>query len=66
MVTTIQVKETTKQLLDRAKTEEQQETYDDIIRTLLTKRMDVPELFGLTKKHPLHFKKEDEMDFNEV
>jgi len=66
MVTTIQVKETTKQLLDRVKSEEQQETYDDLIKTLLIKRLNVPELFGMTKKQPLHFKKEDEMEFNEV
>jgi len=66
MPTTIQVQETTKQLLDQVRVKEHDKTYDQVIRNLLTKHMKIPLLFGITKKNPISFKKEDEMEFNEV
>lgn len=66
MITTIQVKETTKQLLDKVKEKEKLNSYDEIIRNLLQNKLKIPNLFGITKNKPLRFKKEDEMSFNEV
>ncbi len=66
MATTIQVGETTKQLLDRLKAEESVETYDKLIQRLLQNREKVSDMFGFTRKKPLRFRKEDEMRFNEV
>ncbi len=66
MATTIQVGETTKQLLDRLKGRESVETYDQLIQHLLRNHEKVSDMFGFTRKKPLKFRKEDEMKFNEV
>ncbi len=66
MVTTIQVQETTKQLLDNLKTKEMVNSYDMVIRRLLNDRIKVEDMFGFTKKKPLKFSKKDEMKFNEI
>jgi len=66
MATTIQLKETTKQLLDNLKTKEKIESYDIIIQHLLKTHVDVSDMFGVTKKKPLKFSKKDEMMFNEL
>lgn len=66
MATTIQVGETTKQLLDRLKGRESVETYDQLIQCLLRNHEKVSDMFGFTRKKPLKFRKEDEMKFNEV
>lgn len=66
MVTTIQLQETTKQLLDNLKAKEKKESYDVLIRHLLKDRIKVSDMFGFTKKKPLKFNKEDEMKFNEI
>lgn len=65
MTTTIQIKETTKQVLDRLKSKEKKESYDEVIKQLLEDKLGV-DMFGFTKKKPLNFKKEDEMGFNEL
>ena len=46
MATTIQLKETTKQLLDNLKTKEKIESYDIIIQHLLKTHVDVSDMFG--------------------
>ena len=66
MATTIQVGETTKQLLDRLKGKENVETYDQLIQHLLHNHEKVSDMFGFTRKKLLRFQKEDEMKFNEV
>ena len=66
MVTTIQIKETTRQALNRIKFKEKAESYDEIIQSLIESKMKSKEMFGFTKKKPLSFKKEDEMSFNEI
>ena len=66
MITTIQVKETTKQLLDKMKFKEKANSYDEIIRNLLQNKLKIPDLFGATKHKPLRFRKEDEMSFDEL
>ena len=66
MVTTIQLNETTKQLLDRLKAKEKAESYDALVRRLLESRIEVKDMFGFTKKKPLKFGREDEMDFDEL
>ena len=66
MATTIQVKEPTKQILEKLKIKEKLDSYDDLIKHLLKKHIEIPEMFGVTKKKPLKFKKEDEMQFNEI
>ncbi len=66
MATTIQVGETTKQLLDRLKARESVETYDKLIQRLLQNHEKVSDMFGFTSKKPLRLRKEDEMKFNDV
>lgn len=66
MATTIQVRETTKQLLDSVKTDEEFESYDEAIRHLLKSHVEVKDMFGATKKKPLKFGREDEMVFHEL
>ena len=65
MTTTIQIKETTKQILDRLKLKEKKESYDEVIKQLLGDKVG-KDMFGFTKKKPLNFNKEDETGFNEV
>ena len=66
MVTTIQLQETTKQLLDNLKVKKKSESYDVIIRYLLKDHIKVSDMFGFTKKKHLKFSKKDEMKFNEL
>ena len=66
MVTTIQLNETTKQLLDKLKVKEKAESFDELIRRLVESRVKVRDMFGFTKKKPLKFGREDEMDFDEL
>lgn len=66
MVTTIQLNETTKQLLDKLKAKERAESYDALVRRLLESRIEIKDMFGFTKKKPLKFGREDEMDFDEL
>ena len=66
MVTTIQIQETTKQLLDNFRARVKSESYDETIKRLLTNTSEVKEMFGFTKKKRLKFSKEDRMGFNEI
>ena len=66
MVTTIQLQETTKQLLEKLKATEKAESFDELIRRLVESRVKVKDMFGFTSKKPLKFSRKDEMDFNEL
>ena len=66
MVTTIQIKETTKQILDNLKSKKKASSYDELIRAIIKEKVNVQNMFGFTKNRPLKFKKEDEMGFNEL
>ena len=66
MVTTIQLNETTKQLLGKLKVKEKAESFDELIRRLVESRVKVRDMFGFTRQKPLKFSRKDEMDFNEL
>ncbi|MBI2549773.1 hypothetical protein HYV83_01165 [Candidatus Woesearchaeota archaeon] len=66
MVTTIQLQETTKQLLEKLKVKSKAESYDEIIRGLLESRIKVKDMFGFTREKPLRFSRKDEMDFDNL
>ncbi len=66
MVTSIQLQETTKQLLDKLKAKEKAESFDELILRLVESRVKVRDMFGFTKQRPLKFSRKDEMDFNEL
>ena len=66
MVTTIQLQETTKQLLEKLKAKEKAESFDELIRRLVESRVKVRDMFGFTRQKPLKFSRKDEMDFNEL
>ncbi len=67
MISSIQLKRITKQRLDSFKSKEKLLSYDQVINHLLKfHKDDVPNMFGYTKKRPLHFTKEDEMKFHEL
>lgn len=66
MVTTIQLQETTKQLLDKLKAREKAASFDELILSLVESRVKVRDMFGFTKQRPLKFSKKDEMDFDEL
>ena len=60
MSTTVQVSQTTKQLLDLAKEEKKAETYDQVIKALLERYLHIPKsLFGVYKG--MKWKKSDRM-----
>ncbi len=64
MATTIQVSDTTKQLLDMLKEKKQIKTHDKLIQRLLEEEIAVPKsMFGAIKG--LKWKKEDRADFHE-
>ncbi len=64
MSTTIQVSQTTKQLLDIAKKNKQAPSYDQVIEDLLKKDLKVPKsMFGSTPGLSWN-KKEDRMKFH--
>ena len=65
MATTIQIRESTKQMLDRIKETEHVQTFDDVIVELAKNKLKVPKsLFGKGKISK--FKKEDRMSFHEL
>ena len=64
MATTIQVSDTTKQMLDMLKEKKQAKTHDILIQQLLQTEMKIPKsMFGAIKG--LKWKKEDRADFHE-
>ena len=66
MVTTIQLQETTKQLLDNLKSKKALKSYDELIKELLGKQMEIKEMFGCTKNRPFKFTREDKIQFHEL
>jgi predicted CopG family antitoxin len=63
MTTTIQISDTTKQLLETFKTEKK--TYDDIIRELAHKKLKIPKSgFGMTPGLSWN-KEEDRLDLDD-
>lgn len=66
MATTIQVSDTTKQMLDRLKEKKQVKTNDQIIQLLIDEKMDLPKsMFGAAKGLG-RWKKEDRAEFREL
>ncbi|MBI5389335.1 hypothetical protein HZB01_03060 [Candidatus Woesearchaeota archaeon] len=64
MVTTIQVEETTKQLLEGLKEEKKANTYDQLIREMIMKEKEIPKsMFGTAKGFNL---KVERLEFHEV
>jgi predicted CopG family antitoxin len=64
MATTIQISDTTKQLLSKIKDQEHATSYDEVILHLVKKKSKVPEsMFGAAKG--MTWKKEDRMEFKE-
>jgi len=65
MTTTIQIRKTTKQMLQMLKKKEQASSYDQIIQRLVRKRMGVPtSMFGTVKgARP---RKSDRLKLNEL
>lgn len=67
MATTIQVSDTTKQMLEILKEKMQAKTHDTLIRQLLETETKVPKsMFGALRGKKLKWGKEDEFDFNEL
>ena len=66
MVTSIQLQETTKQILDKLKAKEKANSYDMLIQRLLKSHVKVKDMFGFTKGKPLKFSRKDEMSFDEL
>ena len=66
MVTTIQIEDQTKDILDSIRTTENLANHDEVIKHLTKTHIDTATMFGITKKNPLHFRKEDELQFHEL
>jgi len=65
MATTIQISESTKQMLEKIKEIEHKPTFDDIIVELAKNKLDIPSsLFGKGKISK--FKREDRMTLHEL
>ena len=66
MATTIQIKESTKQMLERIKKIEDITTYDDVITELAKDKLAIPSsIFGKGKGIISKFKKEDKLKLHE-
>ena len=64
MATTIQISDTTKQLLSKLKTQEHAASYDEVILHLVKKKTkSPPSMFGTAKG--MKWEKENRMEFNE-
>ena len=65
MATTIQISDTTKQVLEKLKEKEHALTYDEVIQHLVKKHTKVASsMFGTVKG--LAWKKKDRLDFDEL
>ena len=65
MTTTIQVSDSTKQVLESLKVKESAASYDELIRHLVDKHSKIPKsMFGSIKTSK--WKKEDRFDFHEL
>lgn len=64
MATTIQISDSTKQLLELLKEQEEASSYDQVLQKLLRQHTKVPKsMFGTMKD--IKWKKSDRMDFHE-
>ena len=67
MATTIQIRESTKQMLEQLKEAENKPTFDDVIVELAKNKLNVPtSLFGKGKGKISSFKREDRMVLHEL
>ena len=66
MTTTIQIEEQTKSILDIIKAKENLANHDEVIKHLTETHIDTATMFGITAKNPLHFGKDDELQFHEL
>ena len=67
MATTIQVSESTRQMLEKIKEIENRFTFDDVIAELVRDKLKVPtSLFGKGKGKISKFKKEDRLRFHDL
>ncbi|MBS3137998.1 hypothetical protein J4232_06205 [Candidatus Woesearchaeota archaeon] len=66
MATTIQISDGTKQLLERAKAEEDASSYDEVIKKLLQKYTNVPKTMFGCGKGMKSWSKKDRMMLNEL
>ena len=67
MVTTIQVKESTKQMLDKLKELDNKPTFDSVITGLAEERLSVPKsFFGKGKGRVSKFKRSDRLKSHEL
>lgn len=67
MATTIQIKESTKQMLVRIKELDARTTFDDVITGLVKERLDIPKsFFGKGKGKISRFKGEDRLKLHEL
>lgn len=67
MATTIQVSESTKQMLEKIKEMENRFTYEDVIAGLVRDKLKVPKsLFGKGKGKISKFKREDRLRLHEL
>lgn len=66
MTTTIQIEEQTKNILDNIIATENLANHDEVIKHLTETHIDTATMFGITRKKPLRFGKEDELQFHEL
>ncbi len=67
MATTVQISESTRQMLEKIKQEGGLVTFDNVIAELAKEKLDVPRsLFGIGKGKISEFKKEDRLKFHEI
>ena len=67
MATTIQVQESTRQMLDKIKQRGSWNSFDDVIVDLAREKLKVPKsLFGKGKGKVSSFKREDRLKFREI
>ena len=67
MATTIQVQESTKQMLERIKKMEDMQTFDSVITSLAEERLSIPKsFFGKGKGNISKFKREDRIKLHEL
>ncbi|MEK6886505.1 MAG: hypothetical protein AABW88_01615 [Nanoarchaeota archaeon] len=66
MATTVQLEETTKQLLDTLKIKERKKTYNELIRHLAETHTHVKDMFGSARGKLKPFTKEDKLELHEL
>jgi len=67
MATTIQVRESTKQMLERIKELDNISTFDDVITNLAEEKLSIPKsFFGKGKGKISRFKREDRLKLHEL